>query len=587
MLKFSKNDEIDIDKYEEHIRYNGYIVYDREKMELACKYETANYMSLCALATDVMIHNSGWRYKIINTESVLNYLIEYEYCPEHYFKKRGVQGYSLDSKKVLAKLRNNGHAVEFIDLYTAYKSKKSRCGKISNMLERNTIPAGANKDGIPVSKITYSVSQQRNMRYNYSDEDIIAIPKEYNSCITVEDGYFLAWGDFAQSDFRIAYNLFIRSPENDNIMNQYEDKYEALARIVANAEGKQFNLEQFKADRDLYKRLTLATVYGTRNSIVPEESAFITKFYEFLKKCPKYVEYERRLYERVKLNVPIIVQSYFGHTESCPIMYKADDTVHNALNAPVQSCTSEVVVMTTNRILDMFYELGYTEDDISVYYVRHDEPVFKIKEKVLKDIWVLNQVSEILVDNLTPLSMTFNFGYYYKESDIELEKEASIIYENNINKIKKYKIGTEIDVEYYPVPDICTLSCAKYQVTEDKTVITLYDNLTNKVAYYLCNSVSDEVIFDFVKQSIAEKEDYIFSKGYRGIHIISNFMEGEFLCNRSMIKFSREDNGNTINVNKFCRYMAYRYCVKNKIDTDLLPPYKEDEELITTAKELF
>lgn len=142
MLKFSRNDEIDIDRYEEHIRYNGYIVYNREKMELACRYETANYMSLCAMAADVMIHNSGWRYKIINTESVLNYLIEYEYCPEHYFRKRGVQGYSLDSKKVLAKLRNNGHAMEFIDLYTAYKSKKSRCGKISNMLERNTTEIG-------------------------------------------------------------------------------------------------------------------------------------------------------------------------------------------------------------------------------------------------------------------------------------------------------------------------------------------------------------------------------------------------------------------------------------------------------------
>ena len=418
MLKFNQTDYPDVDKYEERIRYNGYIAFDRKRMSQINSYETVNYCTYASLAGDIMTHRSGWRYNNASSkDAVLNYLMDYEACPERYFNKRGTEGYSLDSKKVLQKLRDNGYAEEFLDLYMIYKSKKIKCGKVKNIIQDFQQPCGVNCDGVELSKITYSVTQQRNMRYNYSNCDVIAIPKEYNDCITVEDGYFLAWGDFAQSDFRIAYNLFIRSPENDAIMMQYEDRYEGLARIVAKAEGKRFDLEQFKKDRPLYKQLTLATIYGTRSSVVPAEAAFITKFYEFLQKCPKYVEYERRLNERADLKIPILVQSYFGHTESCPILYKKEDTVHNALNAPVQSCTSEIVILTVNKLLDMFYEKGYTPDDISVYYVRHDEPIFKIKETALKDVWILNQAAQILVDNWTPLAMDFNFGYYYKVAD--------------------------------------------------------------------------------------------------------------------------------------------------------------------------
>lgn len=62
----------------------------------------------------------------------------------------------------------------------------------------------------------------------------------------------------------------MRSPENDEIMNRYEDKYEALARIVSKSLGREFDLDKFKTDRKLYKKLTLATVYGMADSGVPE-----------------------------------------------------------------------------------------------------------------------------------------------------------------------------------------------------------------------------------------------------------------------------------------------------------------------------
>lgn len=587
MLKFSQSDYVDVELYEHYLGYNGYIAYDRESMLQSARYEEYHTASLAALAIDVMIYNSAWRCSSLTTAVILNYLINYERCPESYFKKKGVKGLSLDATKVLEKLRANGYATEFIDLYTAYKSLKSKCSKIKGITERQREYIGNNKDNIALYKLEYSFKQQKNSRYNYSNEDIIGIPKEYNNCICIEDGYFLAWGDFAQSDFRIAYNLFIRSPENDELMGKYEDKYEALARIVAVAEGKKFDLEQFKTDRPLYKRLTLATIYGTRSSRVSEEDNFIKMFYAFLQKCPKYIEYEKRLHARAKLGVPIMVKSYFGHVESIAIQYKEEQTVNDALNSPVQSCTSQVVMLTVNKIMEMFQNLGYTEDDISVYYVRHDEPVFKIKESVLKDIWVLNQASEIIVDNWSPLAMSFNYGYYYKKPDHELENKVQQIYLENANKIDKYEVSTETVTEYYPVPPIMQLVCVYEKTPDGKAIVCVYDPNDNAVAYFLSYSDEEEAILEFMKKSILSKAAEIYEKGFRGVFISNKDIEEDFVQGRSLFRFMKRDDGDTLTAYKFCRYMLLRYCASNKLTTELTPPQKTDEAMIIGAKELF
>lgn len=587
MLKFTQSDYVDVDLYEKHLGYNGYVAYDRDSMLQSVAYEGYHASSLAALATDIMIHRSAWRCSTLQTAVIQNYLINYEHCPESYFKKKGVQGLSLDANKVLGKLRANGYATEFIDQYVAYKSLKSKCSTIKGITDRQKEYLGENKDGIPLYKLEYSFKQQKNTRYNYSNEDIIGIPKEYNNCICVEDGYFLAWGDFAQSDFRIAYNLFIRSPENDILMGKYEDKYEALARIVASAEGKKFDLEQFKKDRPLYKQLTLATIYGTRSSRVAEEDKFVKMFYSFLQKCPKYVEYEKRLHARAKLGVPILVKSYFGHVESIAIQYKEEQTVNDALNSPVQSCTSQVVMLTVNKIMDLFQSLGYSEDDVSVYYVRHDEPVFKIKQSVLKDIWVLNQASEIIVDNWSPLAMSFNYGYYYKKPDSDLELAVQQIYMQNGDKIAQYEVSKETATEYYPVPPILQIVCVSEKTPDGKAIVCAYDPEHNAVAYFLCYSDDEDSITEFMKKSILAKADVIYQKGYRGVYVSNKVVEEDAVQGHSLFRFMIRDDGDTLAACKFCRYMVLRYCKTNKLETDLVPPQISDESMIVGAKELF
>lgn len=298
-------------------------------------------------------------------------------------------------------------ATEFLTQYMAHRSMKSKRDSLRKLVEGCKNSVAKDRYGRDLAKIPFIASEQVNRRFNYKNYDIISqIPKSEASMIGVEDGYFLAWGDFAQSDFRVAYNLFMRSPENDEIMNRYEDKYEALARIVSKSLGREFDLDKFKTDRKLYKKLTLATVYGMADSGVPEENEFIQMFSQFLSTCDKYVEYRKRISDNSLMQTPIRITSYFGYDQyAMPDSRNADKLMYDALNMPNQTGTSELVILTVNSILETARECGLSEDQFGLYLTRHDEPIFRIKEDAMEYLWILKKHSTILVDDWTPLRM--------------------------------------------------------------------------------------------------------------------------------------------------------------------------------------
>lgn len=593
MIKFTKSDVVDTDKYEQHLRYNGYIVFDKAKMRPTLAYEKSHAHSLAALAKDVMLHKSGGSCYNLDATPIYNYLLKYERCPERYFKKKGVQGISLDSGKVLGKLMGNNYANEFLGFYTGYKSIMAKSSKVDGIINRCNTAMGVNEFGAEVYRLPFSVNQQQNLRYNYKDSDIIsAIPKEYCDCITVEEEYILAWGDFAQSDFRIAYSLLLRSPENDLIMNAYADKYEALARLVAKALHQEFDLIEFKKQRPLYKQLTLATMYGTRNSIIAEEQDFIKMFTQFLYTCPKYVEFEQRLRDRYAIGLTIPIESYFGHLESCPILYGESDTVNKALNTPIQTGTSEIIILTCNKILDMFYSLGYTEDDISIYYVRHDEPIFKIRKEILKDIWLLNQASTILVDNWVPLKLSFEFGYSYKVKDTAIEEYVQQVYDENAHRIIEYNTESLAEEDYYPVPPIFATTVNAASIPEiGQTVVGFYNAKLKSVDYQIVNSLDQAQIVQFVQSKVATAAEGVYEKGYRGILVKSDIfnVEGalvEDFAGGSYIKYCQIRNEELSAVTKLVRYTTDLYCKKKGIECPVVPVVGDDLEFVQSVSQL-
>lgn len=568
MVRYSKDSFVDIDKYEDRIRGGSYILIDKSILEqfqrdVVCRSHTLSFMYL-----DCMAQRSANNYIYDNKDSIIRYLMKYEYCPERYFETRKSQNLSLDMKRVCEPLYQNGYAQEFLDYYMQYRHLKSRGDNLGKLLAScgNEVVKGATGDLI---KLHYNVGRQTNRRFNYNNFDIIAqIPKEVSHCIGVEDGYALVWGDFAQSDFRIAYNLFIRSDENDEIMDQYEDKYEAMARIVNKTLGTPFDPEKFKAERKQYKTQLLGTIYGKRHSVIKEENMFIQRFAKFLDSCPRYVEFKKRLEDSHDLGIPVVLHSYFGSEESSPVAYRKEDTVNRALNAPIQCGTSEMIILTVNDILDRFYARGWTEDDIQLYMVRHDEPVFKIRPQVLEDSWIFEDYRQILVDNWSPLQITFDVGYQYGVRNDEL---YSLFEQNAIeNKDKLGHFAKEAFTasEYYPVEKIAHMNVF-YNKVEDKAVVTILDTENDKATNFVVYSSNDDEIFYAIRKKFADAD---FQIKYRGILIQNATEDFEDYQNGMYLRYLKRNGPQLYNVAKLCNYATCVFCKSQGINSPVEPP---------------
>lgn len=543
MLKFYRDSVPDAELYEERLNEVGYIYINVDKMYSIMKYDEAARATCRFLAESLIKVNSSGKYIDIGDESTYNYLLDVEYCPEYRLaSKKTKKGYSLDKKKVLLPLYEDGYATEFLEPFLKFKSLTNQCSKINNVLRDSNRDDGLkNIYGESIGKLGFSAEKKTNLRFNYNNSDIITIPKNYNSCITVPKGYVLAWGDFAQSDLRIAYNLFIRDAENAKIMDACSDKYEGMARIVAKFEGKEFDLEKFKRERDLYKVHVLQTIYGGQPKGSAEDREFISMLQRFLKQCPRYAEYLNRLDTKCLLGLPLQLESYFGHTEIFNIGYNKSEAINFGLNSPNQTGTSQIMILTVNQILDLFYSNGYTSDDIRVYYCRHDEPIFIMKEHVLKDAWIFKECSEILVDNWTPLEMDFHFGYVYKEPVEQLELRVENSYKINKDKITQIPLDTSTEYSYYPVTETLILEMGYSVVDDDKSVICLYNKIKNSCKYFELGSSNASVIMTAIR-NLLEKDASNLSETYGGCIAYNPVTDGEDYLDGLYIKYLRLSN---------------------------------------------
>lgn len=562
MIKLNPEDGIRTEEYCEELNRTGYILYDRNEAINSLNFMRSRSMTLANRALYVMKLHSGGRYFSLDKESIFNYLTRIEYCPQSFFYPKKRSSFSLEIKGVLEKLYNNGKAREFLELYMEHRSKKKKSETLNSVLRQCTIEMDKDRSGKQLYRMPFTAKRQVNNRFAYSNIDIISqIPKEVCGTIGVEDGYFLAWGDFAQSDFRIAYNYFIRSEENDAIMNKYDDKYEALARIVSKTLGNEFDLEEFKEQRQVYKKLTLATMYGTRNSPVPEEQAFISTFSQFLNKCPKYVEYYKRLTDHLQMKSPIRVSSYFGNEEYIPYNYmNQNTTLYEALNSPIQSGTSEIVIQTVMSILDLAAKCGLSRDQFGVYFVRHDEPIFRIRNDAKEFLWILKQHSTVLVDNWSPLAMDFGIGYRYKHEDADLMAEAEEYYKQHATDITTFEVSHAVESEFYPVKPLCMLTVHWIKL-EHNTIVTFYQPSTQKALFSIFETTDDEEIIKNVRIKIKDAEANI-SKEYQNAIVVSNFYEGDDFYGNTHVIYKYEVSQLMTPVVRLCKGMAAMYCKK-------------------------
>lgn len=578
--RFTEDPDYDVITYGQALENDSYLTFDKQIIEQAY-YEMRSKEKVSErLALQTMIYYTGGKLRFLNTPSIYTYLTAFEGCPEHYFNVRGRTNISLDTKKVLSKLVANNYAPEFLHYYMDYKSYNSKANKLLSVLACDEV-VGKNKAGKSLYKLPYNVNVQQNLRFNYKDIDVIGqIPKDYTYAYSAPEGYCLAWGDFAQSDWRIAYNLFIRNPENDKIMNQCDDKYEALARIIAKNSGQEFNLENFKKMRPVYKVNTLATIYGTRSSLIQEDNAFIRMFTKFLMDSPKYVEYVERIKDKVKLGLGVTVTSYFGYEQIISPAYESA-MVNKCLNTPVQTCTSEIMIMTVNKILRMFYELGYTKDDIRVFMCRHDEPIFIMKEHVLKDAWIFKEFESIYVDDWTPLKLDFNYGYSYKRPDEELESIAAKSISDNMDKIHFVTAEENLQNDFMPVTATLKLQ-VKCESVDGLNIVTIF-NSNEKLAH---NFISRGADISAVVSDIKLEIRKIASKitGYEGITVRWAYGNAKDSYADQFIQYWNDESPSMQDVCALSDYAVLCYCKANGIESPVAEPDAYFNDLIKQTK---
>lgn len=501
MLKIENTS--DMDEYLEALSGSLTIYLDYYKLLDVIKDVEYTIDDLYSLASMELTIESGGLYAIPDKEVLLRFFDRMGIDLNTRFKNKKTNSPSLDKTKVLEPMIRAGIQVDLLSAYVEYRSFMSYYSALRKYEEKCAL-IHETDDGVTIGVLPTTVVERENLRVYYKDVAIVSIPKIYSNIVTTpRSDMFIAWCDYPQADWRFAYNLFIRDEQNEQVMRNCEDAYEGLARLV---EGDLFSLEEFKENRNTYKNSTLKTFYNSKdNGHIPTE---IRKFYNT---CPKYVKFMHDAYVLSRFRVPIPCTDYFGHMQLLPEASYPDAFISKALNTPIQTFTSQVVKETVLSILKMFWSRGYTKDDINVYYVRHDEPLFLCSKNIIEDAWIFKECSQIHIDGFTPIKLDFHYGRYYQESSPELESaiQASIEAANTTYSV--YDAGTAH--EYNPLPSVVDAYIEGYILDNNKMRVFITPHGSRDIAYYDVEQQS-EIEYSFMEALLAGGLEFLGNPEY-------------------------------------------------------------------------
>lgn len=562
MIHFRKNEEPNIELYSERLNRSGEIFMSLDHVKAYSNTQSNTARTLSRLCHRYMNINSMTGYIALDKHSVIDYLQQTEYVSSDRFEKKGVQSLSLDKDKVVRPLYESGIAQDFLGMYMQLQESNTRSNNMSKLVSRVGTNTKVEGNAGELTSVPFEANQTLNLRFNYSKEAIIGFPKEMTDVIYAPKDYCLAWGDFSQIDARVTYNILLKDDTNFEYIKAFPDIYAGFANWVneenrKNLEIEKSRLEAIIADeelrfgsapsynllagvitklenwkpftgfkdkeaRKLYKVYCLQTIYGTRYHKVPEANAFIKMFGKVLASCPKYQRYWDDVMRRVDLGVPLKVSCYFGHSELVPATggrFKMD-TLYKCLNYPVQGTSSEILILTCSNILEKLYAKGYTEEQVSIYYVRHDEPIFLIHKDVMKDTQIFKEFENLYIEDWLPLNLTFSFGECYGKPDPSLteqfEAACSSISSEQLNAVPT--VTTSELSNHYPLDDILELGIAVSR-DADNIVTCFYDKTSH--SFDTCVKQFSGVITDLeiIKSYVEHYIVGVKTRGFRQVVI--------------------------------------------------------------------
>lgn len=396
------------------------IYIDAERLQKAIREAEWRVQDLASLTLMWLRIESSGSYTLPGPQQLADFLTRRGIDLERKRKGSDTKSVSLDAKKVIAPLIERGVETDLLQHYTEYRTAKTQLSFLRGM-EPGLSRAKMTASGRAVTAFDTHVDERDNMRTYYSDLAVVSVPKLYKSIIGAKgDDYYLAWADLPQADLRAAYNLFLRTPENIATMRSYSDAYEGIAVL---AEGEHFSHEKFVENRKFYKVSALKVFYNSKDS--SPVSGDLRSFYAASERYKQYCYDLRVLY---RFGLPIPIKSYFGFEQLLPEASYPDQFISKGLNTPIQTFTSHIVNEIVMGLLKKFWSLGYTKDDINVYFVRHDEPLFQFRKTILKDAWIFKEFSTVIVPGFSPITLNFSFGDFYGEVNQFLTTEIESTY---------------------------------------------------------------------------------------------------------------------------------------------------------------
>lgn len=458
----------ELEEYQEELNRETFVLVDEEKYKNSVRYYEGRKLTLFnELALKTNLYSEGKYPAVTGNGLEVVYTLNAMGVPDSKMEARE-SGEFTTSQEVLGPLEEGmsdesikigplqEEAIDLLQTFLKYKKAKTLASgnsKISKWQETGKV----NRFGKSLKKAGFHYHRSITYR-DYSREDSIQNwAKKYVKSITEEDGFVIVAIDLKQVDFRVLYNLMLRTQDNFEDFLKFDDSYKSMYKIICTALGIKFDETEFKDIRKDFKTYVLSKAYRSSNTKFgnPKVNRILKILDDYYNKAEKYMDYSKTADVYIRNQLDTQVNDYFG--VPAIVEWDAHNPMSKYCNYFVQSTSAEIIKIVSLRILKKFYSLGYTPDDICLKLNRHDETLFKVRRSMLKDSWVFKDYSRIQIDDWSMLGYTVSISDYYTEENPEYMKEYEESWKSKLGENLEYEskpgeVVRRIE-QYSPIPD--------------------------------------------------------------------------------------------------------------------------------------
>lgn len=455
MLNITRDTKVDTDRYLALMRLSNLVYFNTKEFQQEFYRESAKLDGLEKNILEYMNFYSDYAYDKLTTDTAKDYLKCFENVPPDEFvifdKKTRNYRESFD-KTVREKIRERGYSPYFFSIYDSYADNESALNSTRTFVNCLRDTKFVDNYNNPVASAPFFYNKAKTGRIYTKQLNIQGLPLDYCKYISSVKDYFLLWFDFKQIDFRVAWNLILRYI-NEKEISKHEDTpdyYKMFAKDLYLKTGKEFNEEEFQADRGKYKTGTLATMYGSSISTIRKQvndDKFVQTLHDYINSPNNfgYNRYKNYLVKNINDDFLFDAYTYFGTVMK--LHPDTDGVLTAGLNRPIQGTAADIIKIITLEIYDRVQKHINNPMRFYPYLNRHDECLFMCHKSVLPYLYEFLDCVRIQVDDWDPLELEWSAGYNYKIEDEELiNKIKTTVQEHPLTP----KVVTKPSQEFFP-----------------------------------------------------------------------------------------------------------------------------------------